>query len=973
MTELNSISGKYSIKGNQPLLVNNSQIVWVVKSGALALFATLLEAGEPKGNRSYLFSLKTGEGLFGAVSPPNASTSHERGIIAVPLEETELEQLSLTEVIGQIAQGNSESIALLEGWVKQVEQLMAEQPIESSRAVDSVRAEDSHYLSLLEGQILVPQKHQVNWVDVRQGETCCMGTEEFNIDANSPIFPLAPSMWLEAKNPVEVYITSVSELENFEQLSASLEQLHRYFFEHFDLQQQQQLEAEFQRFQERAQLNRQAAETAVGQLTTLLNPRQDSFLMQGDLLLIAAGAVGRAMGIKVSPPGRSEDLERVKEPLEAIARASQFRIRRVLLADNWWREEHGALLAYTASDKKPVALLPYQGNNYLLFEPESRTRTPVDAEVAETLALDAYTFYRPLPLAIANAAQIFLFGSIGHQKDILAIFILGIVGSLIGMVVPQATAVLINNAIPDSDRLLLFQIGLALFAAALGQSAFQIAQSIMSLRVETAADASLQPGIWDRLLKLSPRFFREYSSGDLLTRVMAIGQIRSQISGTVQRTLLSGLFALLNLGLMLIYSVELSLVSLGITLLVIGVSLVSSRLLVPKQRQQEEIEGQINGLTVELINGVAKLRVAAAEERAFAAWVKKYRQRMKLQVSIQQINDGLSVFNDNLSLLSKVLIFWFAVLFLQMAASRGGTGLNMGTFLAFNAAFGTFLGGAVSLSNTSTDILEIVALWQRARPILDTPPESDPTKANPGVLSGQVTLDHITFRYKENGPMILDDVSFAAEPGEFIAFVGPSGSGKSTIFRLLLGFETSLSGSVYFDGQDLAGLDVVSVRRQLGVVLQNVRVTSASIFDIIASGALITLDEAWEAARMAGFASDIQQMPMGMHTVISEGGTNLSGGQRQRLMIARALALKPKIILLDEATSALDNQTQAIVTESLARLNATRIVIAHRLSTIRDADRIYVVEAGRIVQQGTFTELLAQEGLFAKLASRQLD
>jgi ATP-binding cassette subfamily C protein len=248
----------------------------------------------------------------------------------------------------------------------------------------------------------------------------------------------------------------------------------------------------------------------------------------------------------------------------------------------------------------------------------------------------------------------------------------------------------------------------------------------------------------------------------------------------------------------------------------------------------------------------------------------------------------------------------------------------------------------------------------------------DLSKADPGKLMGRIVVDHITFRYRQDGPLTLDDVSLYAEPGEFIALVGGSGSGKSTIFRLLLGFETAEDGTVYYDGQDLSGLDVDAVRRQLGVVLQSGRITSASIFDNIASGARITLDEAWEAARMSGFADDVAAMPMQMHTVISEGGGNLSGGQRQRLLIARALVLKPRILLFDEATSALDNRTQAIVSESLDKLQVTRMVIAHRLSTIRNAHRIYVLDCGRILQQGSFEELASQEGLFAQLMQRQM-
>jgi ABC-type bacteriocin/lantibiotic exporter with double-glycine peptidase domain len=269
------------------------------------------------------------------------------------------------------------------------------------------------------------------------------------------------------------------------------------------------------------------------------------------------------------------------------------------------------------------------------------------------------------------------------------------------------------------------------------------------------------------------------------------------------------------------------------------------------------------------------------------------------------------------------------------------------------------------------DLLEVGTLWERAKPILAATPEVDTTRANPGRLSGKLALDHVTFRYQEHGPVILDNVSIHAESGEFIALVGPSGSGKSTLFRLLLGFDTPEAGAVYYDDQELSRLDVAAVRRQLGTVLQQSRVMAATIFENIAGGGIITLETAWEAARAAGLAEDIAAMPMGLHTLVSEGGSTISGGQRQRLLIARALARQPALVLFDEATSALDNHTQAIVTANLARLHVTRVVIAHRLSTIRHADRIYVLEHGRVVQQGRFAELAQQDGLFARLIARQ--
>ncbi len=363
---------------------------------------------------------------------------------------------------------------------------------------------------------------------------------------------------------------------------------------------------------------------------------------------------------------------------------------------------------------------------------------------------------------------------------------------------------------------------------------------------------------------------------------------------------------------------------------------------------------------------MANLRVAMAEERAFAAWAKKYSQQIRLKASWQQIKDGVSIFNEALPLISTLLLFGFIMLLMQ-------TRLNIGTFVAFNYALTIFIKGVTDLSNTVTDILGIVPIWERAKPIWRSQPESNSTKTNPGALSGRIALDRVSFQYSQNKSLILNDVSLHAEPGEFIAIVGPSGSGKSTILRLLLGFETPLTGSIYYDGKDLTELDIQAVRRQLGVVLQNGKIGTGSIFDNITAGALVTQEQVWEAARMAGLAGDIEQMPMGMYTIISEGGTNLSGGQRQRLLIARSLVSKPKIILMDEATSALDNRTQAIVTESLAKLNATRVVIAHRLSTIRNADRIYVIDAGKVVQVGNFAALIAQEGLFAKLVAQQLE
>jgi NHLM bacteriocin system ABC transporter ATP-binding protein len=749
------------------------------------------------------------------------------------------------------------------------------------------------------------------------------------------------------------------------------------------LTQQRMLDAEQKkqvqqcRLRLRAQRDQQLMAKTLDELSTIIQPQPHNLMPEHtqwgqnsrQLLLMAAGAVGNAMGITIHPPPRSEDFSQRQDPLAAIMRASQIRSRQITLQSQWWENQSDPMLAYTLDDHSPVALLPVTGGHYEIFDPLQQNRHLLDEQIAAEIDSTAYIFCRSFPEQL-HPLSLLQFALWGHSQELILILSLGIVTALLGMLIPQATAILIDQAIPSSNRSLLFQIAFGLLAVAMGNLAFQLAQGIAIIRLETFADSTTQAAMWDRLLNLPTTFFLQYSIGDLNSRVSGVSQIREQLSGTVLRTLLSAFFSLLNLGLLFYYSGSLAWIAVGIALLYIIVTIGSGILTVQKFRPLLELQGQLFGVVVQLINGVGKLRVAGAEARAFAYWGKQYSRQLRLILSTQGIEDALAIINEVLPAFTNAILFGLASTMLQQSQSEGS--FSTGTFLAFNAAFGTFIGGATSLSSTVIDILEIVPLWQRAQPILIATPEVDLKRVHPGSLSGRLTIDNLCFRYHPDSALILDQINLQVEAGEFIALVGPSGSGKSTLLRLLLGFEVPESGSIRYDGHELTNLDIHAVRRQLGVVLQNGRLMSASIFENIAGNALMTIDEAWEAAQLAGFAEDIEMMPMGMHTVISEGGTNLSGGQRQRLLIARALALKPKILLFDEATSALDNQTQAIVSASLEQLQATRIVIAHRLSTIRNADRIYVLQNGRVEQSGTFEQLAVQDGLFAQLIARQL-
>jgi NHLM bacteriocin system ABC transporter ATP-binding protein len=615
-----------------------------------------------------------------------------------------------------------------------------------------------------------------------------------------------------------------------------------------------------------------------------------------------------------------------------------------------------------------VALLPVTATRYVLFDPLHCTRTPLQARLAATLAPQAYTFYRPFPQRVLRWLDLLTFGLRGCGTDLCLVLLSGLAVTLLGMLTPHATAIVIDTAIPDADRSMVLQLGAALCAAACGQTLLQLAQGCALLRQHTTAGAALQAALWDRLLALSTTFFRQYASGDLQTRVTTISTMQHQLSGTTLRTLCTSSLALLNLGLLFYYSPLLALVALTVALVTCLATLTAGVLTVRQERTLQHLKGTLLGLTVQLITGVNKLRVAGGEVRAFAVWDRLFRQQQRARERRQRIADALTVLNAMLPTVATVGLFWCAMRLFQGAEA---TGLTTGTFVAFHAAFGLFLSGATSLSTTLIDVLHVTTLWERARPIVEATPEVHTGQSDPGRLTGTLALEHVTFRYRERGPVILDDVSLHAAPGEFIALVGPSGSGKSTLLRLLLGLETPEAGAILYDGQELSRLDVRAVRRQIGSVLQQSTLMAGTIFEHIAGGALITHEDAWEAVRAAGLAEDIAAFPMGLHTFVSEGGSNLSGGQRQRLLIARALVGKPAIVLFDEATSALDNRTQAVVTASLERLQVTRVVIAHRLSTIQAADRIYVLDGGRIVQQGSFADLAQQPGLFAQLMARQ--
>jgi NHLM bacteriocin system ABC transporter ATP-binding protein len=952
--------------GNRPLRLDPA-CVWIVRTGRIDVFATRLGAdGEPAGTRRHLFRLEAGDPVFGLGEDPASG----RALLAVGAPGTMLAEYALAEIEALAADAATRPLfgELVQHWTERVwDGLVGRATVR--RATGGGIGEE---VWLPKGFNLRPDP-AVAWVDASEGALRLLGRPSAPVHPGE-IVPLTRRGWAEAVDPSRVRLLDtemVLEEQGAQGVWRALARLHHAAME-LAVERARADEAAYRtRLQAREKaraagmangLSRLASTLATAKQalgTRMRPPEGDEDALFGTFRLVA-----QAQGLRVESPG---DRPAVKDPVQALARACRVRARKVVLREGWWREDNGPLLGRWADRPVPLALLPVRGGGYEAYDPADRSRIRVDEAAAARVGPTAYMLYRPFPADALRPLDVLRFGLHGCRPDVGTALAAALLGAVLGLVMPLATGMLFEHIIPGADRGQLLQMTLVLLAVALAGALFTVVRGVAIVRIESRTAASIQAAVWDRLIALPLPFFRGYTAGDLATRAMNVEEIRRLMTGAVVTGLLAGLFSLSNLALLFYYDLLLGAVGTGL----IGVSLVASisigLLQLRSQRSILASRSRISGMMLQFLTGISKLKLAGAEAQAFSLWARAFGEQRDRQYHNRALGIRLAVFNAGYPIVCSIILF-------TLAARTLGTDDRMGTgeFLGFIAAFGLCLGAMLSTSSAVLQALNTIPLYEQVKPILQTTPEVRPGKDDPGELSGAIELQHVSFRYGADGPQVLRDVSVRIDPGQFVAFVGPSGSGKSTCFRLLLGFDVPEVGSVSYDEQDLAGLDVEAVRRQMGVVLQSGRVMSGDLFTNIVGASPATLDDAWEAARMAGLDEDIRRMPMGMHTVVSDGGGTLSGGQRQRLMIARAIVGRPRILLMDEATSALDNRTQGIVSESLERLRATRVVIAHRLSTILHADRIHVLVAGEIVESGTFDELMALDGVFAAMARRQL-
>ncbi len=654
--------------------------------------------------------------------------------------------------------------------------------------------------------------------------------------------------------------------------------------------------------------------------------------------------------------GLEQQLDECLRPYGLMRRVAE-------LGNGWYKDAFGPMLLFLKESRIPVAALPGSFRGYFFKDPETGQQLRVNSKTASRFEAEAICFYQPLPqkkLEISDLMQYIRHClSVG---DVAALVLSTLALTLAGLLLPKITRLLTGPVLQSGQSTVLLGAAVMLLCVTSSSQLLTGIKGLTLARLNAKASLSVQAAVMARLLSLPASFFRKYSPGALKSRVIAVAQLSPLLLSTLLSAALGAVASLLYLPQMYRYAPKLLLPSICVMLLTLILSTGLTLLQVRISRQRMKQEARESGMSYSIISGVQKLKLAGAEKRAFAKWLDIYADGAALLYNPPTILKLGSVITTAVSLLSNLLLYALAV----------RSALQPADWFAFTAAYGAAMGAFGVLSSAIGESAQIRPTLELAEPILQAEPETAELRQNVTRIRGGVELDHVSFRYEEDSPYVLRDLSLKIHPGEYVAIVGKTGCGKSTLLRLLLGFEKPEKGAVFYDGKNLDSLDLSSLRKKIGVVMQDAGLFQGDIYsNIVISAPELSVEAAWEAAEAAGIADDIRAMPMGMHTVISEGQGGISGGQRQRLLIARAIAPKPKLLIFDEATSALDNKTQKQVVEALHDMGCTRIVIAHRLSTVMHCDRILVLDQGRIAEAGSYAELIEKGGLFADLVERQ--
>lgn len=967
------MKAKIHIGVENPLILNSTDSFWMVISGEVNVFHTKIdENGDYLCALKFLYSAKQGELLF-SLLPPECSQNIRLIVFSNDAKLLSINKSDLLDIDRFFLKN------MINKWILKTS---SELNFQNAPRVYTP-LDDFDQINLKENSIAYPS-HGVNWVNINSGSISVFSDDaivNFDDQPNFPI-PVSNKLWIKSlSDHTEIKILSTREvIEEEVNFLISLEKIQVHFYSQLTKAIENNSVFENEHFNAKLVSEEDELKNTLEKIKSIVTGSKKnvplvtaSKLNKQSLLYATCQVIAEHSQFKFEEPKHIDPNETsAKNLLYAIAKSSKTRVRKIILRDVWWKEDNGNLLAFTKQKNEPVALIQKTSKSYLIKNLADGSESIINHETAASLEPIGYMFFSGFNVKMDSMKKVLNFAMNGVKSDAKLLILASFAGSLIGLLVPILSGIIFDDVIPTADRSIHFEIFSIMIVIGLVTAGLQLVQGVLQMRVESKSSINLQAGVMDYILRLPVTFYKKYTAGDLTNRILSINSIRQILSSTLMTAVLSGAFSFVNLILLFYYDSSLAWVGVGLAVAAVVFMIVIGCLKLKYDRQVSKYQGEIQGFLFEFLSGISKIRITGGERRVFTLWAEKFSKLKQLGFSSGNYQNFVEIFNSSYPLFTSIFFFSFIYYTVIHATAAGSTMITVGSFMAFITAFNKFLGDSLRLSMAFITSLNVIPLYERVKPILEEEPESMDQSVDPGELAGDIEMNSVSFRYNENQPLILKNITFKIKPGEMVAFVGPSGSGKSTIMRLLLGFEHAEMGSIFYDGNTFDAMNKELVRRQIGVVLQNGALMAGSIYQNIVGNSELTLDDAWDAARMAGMEEDIKNMPMEMHTLVSEGAGTFSGGQRQRLMIARAIVHKPRLLFMDEATSALDNRTQNIVAESLDKLQATRIVIAHRLSTIKNADRIYVLDNGEITEYGTYDELMQQDGLFTQLAKRQI-
>ena len=946
--------------GNLPVDIDDPGFAWFIEAGAVDLFLVERRDGVEQSAPQHLLRAGSGRLLPGVAPLEEEGTT--LGLSAKGLPGTVLRRIPADRLTALDA---AELAVQVDAWLMDVSKMLSRGVID--RPQTHALVETGRGAEEIEGTLSA--RHGVVWVaGLRPGAGLFMDLVDpaenaSDDDAGHPL-ALTPATWLSLTEAARISTLSSQALAAEGRLLPALAAYHAAALAlgrlHRSLAVVDQANLERARVSSRRN-DEEGARRSLFNLYGLLESEAGGESALRDALRV----IGRHAGIRFRWPAVKPHSSPA-EILAGVLDRSGVRGRQVRLAveHRWWVGDSGAMLAFRKEDNRPVALLPGVWGNYREVEPAGGRTRRVTAERAALLHDHAWLFYPAIQASSAGPADLLGLARKGAVADLLRFLLTGLLGGLIMLLPAVAIGFVADTVIPRGESGLLLMIAAALAAFAVVRALLHVLQGMALMRFEGRVTSRMEAALWDRLLRLPPRFLRRYPAGDLALRGMTFQNLRDGVQGVVAGVL-SIVFLSPAILVIFYYDALLGVLAAGFGLLsVVTTAALGLQQIRPQRRMLRAVQG-LTARMFQFINGISKLRVEGAEGSAFAVWARRYREQKQAELEAGVFETHLRAFTAALPLLAG------AVLLLALALS-GPASLTAGGFIAAYTLLLLYHTAVVRLGESFAAIAASVPALDQVRPLLAEPPETS-AEGNPvEALGGEIAFDHVSFRYGPEGPLILDDISLRARPGEFIAIAGDSGAGKSTLFRLALGLETPANGSVYYDGRDLQHLNLKQVRRQIGVVPQVVKLHPQDLWDNIAGDHEdASAEEVWEAARLAAVDREIAAMPMGMLTPVGASLDVTSGGEAQRIRLAHALIRHPRILLLDEATNWLDNEAQSTVMANLAQLTSTRIVIAHRVSTLRHADRIYVMHAGKVVQEGSFAELEATPGVFRDLVHRQ--